>query len=355
MKWTLVNRAGLVLLAGALGLAGLTAAPRPPDVTTGTVKDRKAFIPHRKYQALPGKTVGVLVSDVRAMMGHDGRSGPPDAMGFSANGNGYRWVYVPVNDRPMITNLSVPVGEKGERRKTYASLSMASPTTVTTWGITVPYALVEVEVNGGEGSPAGESFVGTNMKRLDGTRAFPAKLPDVVTDLKKRYNQSLKARQAKIDAALAEVQKNVLKGRKVTGPKQTEELFYVTYLPATERVRVHFRTKISDGAYQYADFGGRVPPFALPPPPLPPGKAGALAFRPPAPPRPFRVRYGLTFGVELGMAYEVDKNGKVVTMLELPVESFHQETPPPPGGKFPGGGPVLDPRDSPARPAPGGK
>jgi len=38
--------------------------------------------------------VGVLVSDVVAMVGRRARR-PPDAMGFSAGGGSYRWIYVP--------------------------------------------------------------------------------------------------------------------------------------------------------------------------------------------------------------------------------------------------------------------
>jgi hypothetical protein len=350
MKLAHVRRAGLLLLAAGLGLAGARAAPRPPGTTTGEIKDRKGFIPYRKYQALPGKAVGILIGDVRAVMGQEGRSSYPDAMGFSTGGNSYRWVYVPVLDRPNITNFSVPVGEKGERSRTYPKLSMARPETTRDWGINAPYALVEVEVNDGEGSPARETFVATKVKRLDGSRAYPLRLPDVVTDLRKRHARSLQDRQKKIDDALAEVQKNVLKGRKVTGPRQTEELFYITWLPDTQRVRVHVRTKISDGAYQYATLGGRRGPFPLPPP-LPPGQGPALAFRPPPPPRPIPVRTGVTFGVELGSAFEVDKTGKVVTVLELPVQSFHQEVPPPRGAMGPGGKPL----GAPAAPAPAGR
>src|SRR5262249_31141333 len=151
----------------------------------------------------------------------------------------------------------VPVGPKGDKKKLYPSLSMANPDTVKRWDITVPVALVEVEVNDGLGSPAGESFVATKMKRLDNTKAYPLKLPEVVQDLRKRHAQAVKDRQKKVDEALDAVQKRVLKGRKVTGPKRTDELFYITWKADTERVVVHFRTRITDGAFQYAEVGGR--------------------------------------------------------------------------------------------------
>ena len=153
MNLRLCRPMALLLAAGTL--AALTAAPAPDVLRRETVKDkdRAAFIPYRKYQPLPGKTVGLLVSDVAAKMGHEGRGGPADAMGFSADGNSYRWVYVPVTERPMITNLSLPVGEKGDRRITFPLLSMASARTVKQWNITVPYALIEVEVNSGAERP----------------------------------------------------------------------------------------------------------------------------------------------------------------------------------------------------------
>jgi hypothetical protein len=69
-------------------------------------------------------------------------------------------------------------------------------------------------------------------------------------------------------------------------------------------------------------------PFALPPPP---GKEQPGAVRPP--PGNFKVRYGVTFGVESGMAYEVDHTGKLAATWELLPQSFHKEIPPPPGAR----------------------
>jgi hypothetical protein len=335
----------MAAVVAAVGLA--VAAPAPPRPATETIKDRKTFIPQRKYQALPGSVVGVLVGDVRAVMGQEGRSGPADAMGFSANGNSYRWIYVTVAEKALINNLTINVGEKGDRTKVYPNLSMASPTTVKQWDINVPYALVEIEVNDNLGSPAQQGFVATRMKRLDGTKDYPLKVADAVADLRKRYERYLKDEKKGIDAALLKEQEASLKDRKPTGPRETAELMYVTWLPKTEHLRVGFRTRISDGAYQYSEGGIRRGPFPLPVPPnRKPGAAQAalppVALMRPPPPQRFRVRYGTTFGVEFGMAYEVDKSGKVVKILTLPFEGFHQEIPPPPvlggpRGRLPGG------------------
>src|SRR5436309_12899303 len=134
--------AGAVLLAGALAGA-VPATPAPPPAEEAQVKDREEFIPNRKYQALPGTAVGVLVSDVGAMMGQEGRGGPPDALAFSARGGSYRWVYVPAAASPLISNLNVRVGERGDKTVVYPALNLANPVTVKRWGITTPYALVE--------------------------------------------------------------------------------------------------------------------------------------------------------------------------------------------------------------------
>jgi hypothetical protein len=308
-----------------VGLGATALAAPVPKLTTEIVKDRASFIPNRKYVALKGTSIGLLVSDVTKMMAQEGRGGPPNAMGFSANGNSYRWMYVPAIDKVLIPKLTVAVGEKPGKSKTYDNLGMANAAEVKRWGITVPYALVQFEVNDGLGAPAQEGFVATKMTRLDDTAKYPLKLPEVVADLRKRYQAHLKDRQKKIDTELADVQAKVLKGRKVTGPRESDELMYLTWLTDSQRVRVAFRTRLSDGAYQWTS-GGMRRPFALPPPP---GKEQPGAIRPP--PGNFKVRYGVTFGVESGMAYEVDHTGKLGATQELLPESFHKEIPPPPG------------------------
>jgi hypothetical protein len=336
---TTVRRAALLLTVAALAALTVNAAPAPvPGTTNETVKDRATFVPQNKYQSLPGKAVGILVSDVQAKMAHDGRGGPADAMGFSLNGNSYRWVYVPVTQNVLITNLQVKVGEKGEGTRVYPTLSMASPTTVKQWNITVPYALVEVEVNDGLAAPADQAFVGTKMTRLDGTREFPFDVTKAVADMRERHTKWKNEQRQALETALADAQKKAIKDRKATGPREASELFYVTWMADTQRLRVCFRSTVTDGDYKYTEGGVRPGPFPLPPRPV---KDAAPPPRLPPPPIELpRVRYGTSFGIEFGVAYEVDKNGKVVRTLTLPVESFQRELPPPPR---------IGPRDLPPR------
>jgi len=326
MRRHFLHLAGLSVLAAGLGLPAPARPDAEPEPTTVKDSERAKFIPQRRYAPLKGKAVGLMVSHVRDVMAHDGRGGPADAVAFSTADGSYRWVYVPVDDKAMITNLQVEVGEKGGKKKAYPKLSIANAGLLKGRGVAADYSLVETEVNDGLGSPAGESFVGTKFTRLDGSEKYPLKLPDVVKELKKRYQADLKARQKKVDAEMEGAKKKALKGRKVTGPKETAELMYLTWLPDSQRVRVAFHTRLSDGSYQWVQGGAR----------LPPGK-GALAFRPPPPPPDRKVRVGVTFGVEVGMAYEVDKSGKVVATKLLPPKGFSQELQAPPAGGGPRG------------------
>ncbi len=351
MKRTVHPLAVMALVAGvALTLTAAPAPVTPPAV----VKDRENFIPRQKYAPLPGKSIGLLVSDVTAKMQHDGRGGPPDSMGFSVNNGSYRWIYVPVEQRAdaIIFDLNVPAGEKGNLTQRYPLLNMANARTVKKWNIDASYALVEVEVNNGEGSPAGESFAATKMTRLDGTKDYPLNVTETVASMKKRYAEWKNEQKDKLDEAMLDSQKKALKDRKPTGPRETQELMYMTWDAEAKRLRVSFRTTMSDGAYVFVGGGIQRDPFPLPVPPgkrlppppgAPPLPQGFAAF-PPPPPFEQRVRTGTSFGIEFGMAYEVTPTGKLDRTLTLPAQAFVNELPVPPriGPRGPGG--PLPPR-----------
>jgi hypothetical protein len=323
--------------AAALAVTACTALADPPE----TVKDRAGFLPQRKQQPLKGTAVGVLVSNPQPVLNLEGRSGPADSYCFSADGNSYRWVYVPTLEMPQITNLQVPVGDKGEKR-TYPALNMANPRGVVLWGIKAPYAMVRVQVNSGEGSPAGDSFVATEMKQLDGTPEFPLKVVDVIQDLKKRYAGHVQEHDKAINEAMDAAQKKAIQDRQATGPREKQEVMYVTWLTGPKRLRVHFRTRLTDGEYKYAEGGIRPRPVPLP-------VKDQRIQPPPPPPRFPKVRYGTTFGVEFGMAYEVSKKGDVVGTAVLPPEGFQQNLPVPPRILPPRGGPVRLPPAPPVK------
>jgi hypothetical protein len=316
-----------LFLTGALAsLAALPAGGTAPPAGD-LIKDRADFLPRRKYLPLAGKAVGLLVHDGQPVLSTEGRSGPSDQLCFASGGASYRWVYVPTQGPPLITNLRVPVGTKGESQ-TYAALDLARPPSVTPWGITARYTLVEVEVNGDAGSPPGDSFVATSIKSVEGTDAYPLRAASVVADLRRRYAAFLKEKAPGTDAALAEAQKKALGNRKPTGPREQSDLLFVTWMPETKTLRAGFRTKISDGAYTFIQQEQRPPPGKRA---LPRGALAQLPFPQPPPPWQPQVKVGTTFGVEFGMAYEVSREGKLLRSQMLPYQSFQDRLVPPPG------------------------
>jgi hypothetical protein len=304
-------------------LSSLAAAVPDPGAPEDPMNEPTHTIPTRKFQPLPGKAIGVLVSDVKAVMRREGRSGPLDALGFSRGGDSYRWVYVPVKEKPGLGTLLIPVGEKGEKTKQFHNLSLATLQTVRQFGITQPYTLVEVEVNGGLGSPEEESFVATQIQVLDGTEKFPLKVAEVMNQLHQRYQSYLKKEQKEIETALKEAQKKALGERKPTGPRETSQLVYVTWLPETQQLRVTFQTQVSDGAYSY---GLGIEPARKdgPRPQVVPDGANPAQGQ--------GLRFGTMFGVELDMTYEVSKTGKLERSQPQPIRVFMKEIPPPGGG-----------------------
>jgi hypothetical protein len=335
------------LVSGAAAaLLALPPAPADPPADGGPVKDRADFIPRQKHIPLPGKAVGLLVTDAQPVLSAEGRFGPKDEVCFACCGASYRWIYAEAQGQfASITNLRVPVGEKPGQVKIYPALNIATPRAVARWGVTAPYALVEVEVNCGAGSPPGDSFVATGMKVVEGTEDYPLKAAKAVADLRERYAGFVKGKKSDLDAAMAEAQKKALKDRKATGPREQSDLLFLTWMPKTKTLVAHFRTTVTDGAYTVVQGGARLPPFPLPP--LPPGKGIQPPPRLPPPPPPplFRAKVGTAFGVEFGMAYEVSKDGKVASSRMLPFQPFQRELPPPPAAFGPRGRPVPLPAD----------
>lgn len=266
------------------------------------------------FRRLPGRAVGILSKAVPAVLAAEGRSGPPDALVFSSGGGGERWVYVPDREAPRIGTLSVPVPGAGGRAELerFDGLSLATPETVKRWGVTRPIALVEVEVNGGRGSPAGaDRFVATSIKRLDGTPDYPLKPEEVVAALRARHEARLRepAEQAAIEREMEAARRKALGDARPTGPRESVETTRVTWLPDSARLRVEIRARITDGSYRSGQ--GTRPSTG-------------------APPRP-ATRYGTAFGVEVGTIYEVDPTGREVSSRAVPPQTFFAHLAPPQG------------------------
>jgi hypothetical protein len=286
-----------------------------------------------QFHPLPGRVVGVLVSDARRVLASEGRSGPPDGLCFSSGGGSYRWVYLQVPGKPAIGSLTLPVGEKGEALEKFDRLSMASRATVKPLGVTAPYTLVRVEVNGGRGSPATDRFVATQLEVLEGTDQYPIHVAAEIESLKSRAHTLLaeERHRSDLEAGMARAEAQALKGRTPAGPRETTEDLYVTWeLRPPERLLVEFRIRVSAGIFR----SGRGTDV------VPPGQPGAAPQPPPLDPA---TRYGTLFGVETTVVFEVNPATHGVSERVLPVRTFVQELPPPQGsGAVPL--PVLPPR-----------
>jgi hypothetical protein len=301
-----------ILASGLIG-STLLAVPVPSESKKGTIS-RADFVPYRKHLPIPGKIVAVLLTDGQPILTTEGRSGPPDQLCIGYNAGSYRWVYVPVAENATIQNLRIALPEG--KTQVFPKLAMASPANVKQWGVTASYSLVEVEVNNGMGSPAEDAFVATNMKVLDGSKDFPIKVADTIAQLKGEYEKHLTEKAKDLDAAMEDAAKLALKNKKPTGPRVKNTLMFVTWMAETEQLHVRFLTKITDGAYQYAN--GIKIEFA--PPPLPPAPPkGGIA---PPPRLPNGLKYGTEFGIEYGVSYEVSKSGKVERTKTMDIKTF---------------------------------
>jgi hypothetical protein len=332
-----MNRLRTLTLGLSMLLAVCFAASAGDDAER-VVKDRKNFIPTRIHQVVKGTAIGVLLTDGQPILSMEGRSGPPDQLVFSSNGASYRWVYVPTMENPTITNLQVPVGENGAVQ-VYPALTMANPRSVVPWGVREPYSLVEIQVNSGMGSPRNDSFVASQFKVVEGTKQFPLQVGKVLAEVKQLYAERTKKNEADTEKAMTAAAKKALGDRKLTGPRERSDLMYVTWMPEVEQLRVHFLTKISDGAFTTMMGGGAL--IRDPELPVPPRAKTKAA---PIKPQPYKV--GTAVGIEFGVAYVVSKEGKVLHTETLPIESFTQQLQPPPGMRpgLPPGRPGLPPR-----------
>src|SRR5262245_30942782 len=169
---------GIVTLA----LAVLAAAPPQGEPMADAAK------PGPKFGPLPGRVVGLLVGDVRAVIAAEGRTAPDTAVAFARGNDSYRWLYLKTPGDPDADTLTLPVGPDGKTTKAFDAVRLADAALLKARGVPTPYALVEVEVNGGAGAPAGEEhFVATDLKILDGGREYPLRTAGVVRDLRGRF------------------------------------------------------------------------------------------------------------------------------------------------------------------------
>ncbi len=281
------------------------------------------------FSILPGRAVGVIIGNCRAARTRAGLVGPEDAVGFVSGGGDCRWVYVPSEEKsPDCESLVLSVGKDGRQRKRFPNVELLRQPQLKARGLNPEYQLVEVEVNGGEGSPATDTFVATATKVLDGTPYFPTRLAPAVEKLKGEFAALVRAKADDIEAAMAKERKAALGEEAPTGPRQERDDLAVTWRPDAEAVRIELTRTLSDGLYSKGE-GTKLSGERG-------GKTGESKGRP----------FGITYGVQAKVVYQVKKTGDV-SASGLKITPWRSVTPPPPSNK-----PPPEPRgdEAPVRP-----
>jgi hypothetical protein len=280
--------------------------------------------PH--YLPLPGKAVGLVVFDARGVLEREGRYGPADAACFARGEASYRWFYVPARGGVQGELQSFGVGEPGGKVQEFDNMVMATPRSLKPWGVVGPFALVELEVNKGQGSRAEEQFAATSLRVLDGSAQYPIRVAEAIAAVRNRHEAALRARKG-LEEEMDKARRQALNDGRPTGPREQTTWVYATWLPSREVVRVELRTEIRDGAYSYARGIEPIGPDNPRSDVAPPEKES---------PRHPGIRHGTSYGIVLGAVYEISKDGNVGPAQPRTMRSFLQKLPPP-GSAAPGG------------------
>ncbi len=289
----------------------------PPPLPPITVRNSSEQLSPRTTvtSPLPGKTIGVFVSDIQKELAREGRSGL-DGFGFSTNGSSYRWVYFPCDDKSHAKtywdSLQMSVGAGGA--KTFSNLFYPDDYRAQAMGLTRPFTLAEVEVNDGLGSPEDTSFVVSKMRILDRTSEYPLDPVVVAADALERLAAFHNENAADIENRIHTQAKE--HGIELTGPRELTTAKYITWIPDTQRVRIRLEATITDGAYDYgfATVTVRHGRFSAQ------SKIDSVQ----------RIRFGTQVGVTDGIELEYSKSGKLESTTYLPRDDFSRDLPSPP-------------------------
>ena len=256
--------------------------------------------PH--FDPLPGRAVGLFIRDPRAIMATEGRTGPEGAIAFARGTKSYYWVYATTPKDPEADDLEFPIGTE-KRAELFRSVRMATAKEVEKrWKLADAIHLVEVEVNGGKGTPAFERFIATAVKDVGGTEGYPLRPVVALKDAQKRYAEHLTAQRPAIQEGMARALRILKRTTKPTGPREESQTLHLTWLPDRERLRIEIRTQVSDGFYQTSKGAD--------------GPEGAEGHS------------GTQFGVRGGMVFEYDKQGQMVRATPIVFEPYTLELAP---------------------------
>ncbi len=311
--------------------------PRSPVVVTILAKD---FFPFQKYEELPGKVIGILVSNPQWCLEQENRSGPLGSIVFARNGFSYRWVYVEGNKNSPIRNLALPIikqkkqdndappemidAKNGLRKqpqqkielKTFPFLEIANEHNLKQLQIQRKFCLVEMEVNNGAGSPTVDALVATSIRVLDQSKAYPLNLDKLIPQLRQQYDRFLTDQNKSIEEAMSEAAEKAKPKTNSTasGFREQQTVMFVTWMEKSQELNVRFKTRLSDGFYTYTNnirIELRRPRLKGNPLPIVQSQPIQRDFR-----------QGCEFGVYFGHGYTIDRFGKVIGEENMAIDTF---------------------------------
>lgn len=293
------RQAHFLMVVGLLG-ASVVASSN----ALGGEPDKLFQLPVQKFEPLPGKVVGVLASNNQTLLANEGRKGPANAVTFGSGAGSQRWIYLPDQKKPMIGAMLFPVGPDGKKLQRFNRLNLATAENLKSAGITERFALVELEVNGGLGSPAAQSLVATSIKSVEGTKQYPLKVAEVIEGLQARFDKWNSGNPHTLEAALARQRKELgwYKGKETR--RNEERIFYVSWLPARKVLQVQILNRLQEHD------------------PLATLARPAIAYQADdgTPPKTKAER---TVAAEEGLGFEVSRFGKIERMESIPLRGFH--------------------------------
>ena len=283
------RRAFLRTTAAALLAARVGVAQEAP-------LDRKTFLPPNHFPPLPGNSV-MLVNTYRI-------DSAEEHLRFSVDGSSWHQAFVPTANDNSLHNREFLVGPAGEKavypRVTWALRWKDSP-------FAGSYSLMDVEINDGRGTPAGQNaFVVTRSRVVEGTADYPIRPGKLIEGF-------WTAHQAWIKETWPEIEKGLLKARAAVDGRSYARIiagsFQGTWLAGPKRLRYRVMTEVEDGSVYQPDGSG--------------------------------FRWGITIGQE----FVADVAGKPLSTTTLPLETFKVDVParPPEPARLQPGFPPLPP------------
>ena len=270
----------------------------------GETELEKGVLPSQEFKSLSGNAIGVVIGDAADLLASEGRFGPKDAVAFSSGNSSYRWLYVPSSSQEDL--LRFPTQEASAIE---LPAKIASQHTLDEWKITNNLALVEVQINQGQGCKEADRVFATSLRVIDGQDGYLS-VSKVVAAVAKKHRGAIKHQQSAIEEKMQEMERETLQGAKPTGPEEESQLRYITWLPESSRLRVVLVTRKTNGSFSDAIGTEFIDPKGV------------------EKPRGGSVRYGKMYGTAFTTVCTTDKAGRILQCASS-LHGIAKEIPPP--------------------------